>query len=212
MRAGVAWTHGGTLAATSSSEETTFTLHMPLGAAPDLAVPAAERANVWPVPMISGEGAGGCSIVDVLFGGSRGPKRQLAVIGARWSCMARADVTFTKAHAPLVLVVEDEIFLRYVTADYLEECGFAVLQAANADEAVGLLQRNRNVGAVFSDIQMPGSMNGLGLARWITETFPGVKVLLTSGLITPAAAQEWTLLAKPYDMAEVERRLREMTA
>ncbi len=78
--------------------------------------------------------------------------------------MARADVTFTKARAPLVLVVEDEIFLRYVTADYLEECGFAVLQAANADEAVGLLQRNRNVGAVFSDIQMPGSMNGLGLA------------------------------------------------
>lgn len=126
--------------------------------------------------------------------------------------MARADATFTKAHAPLVLVVEDEIFLRYVTAEYLEDCGFSVLQAANADEAVGLLQRNRNVGAVFSDIQMPGSMNGLDLAHWITETLPGVKVLLTSGQVPPATAWEWTLLAKPYDMAEVERRLREMTA
>jgi CheY-like chemotaxis protein len=126
--------------------------------------------------------------------------------------MARADATFTKAHAPFVLVVEDEIFLRYVTADYLEDCGFSVLQAANADEAVGLLQRNRDVGAVFSDIQMPGSMNGLGLAHWITETLPGVKVLLTSGQVLPATAREWTLLAKPYDMAEVERRLREMTA
>jgi CheY-like chemotaxis protein len=126
--------------------------------------------------------------------------------------MARVDATFAKAHVPLVLVVEDEIFLRYVTAEYLEDCGFSVLQAANADEAVGLLQRNRDVGAVFSDIQMPGSMNGLGLAHWISETLPGVKVLLTSGQLLPAAARKWTLLAKPYDMAEVERRLREMTA
>ena len=126
--------------------------------------------------------------------------------------MARADATFTEAPAPLILVVEDEIFLRYVTAEYLEDCGFSVLQAANADEAVGLLQGNRGVGAVFSDIQMPGSMNGLGLARWITETLPGVKVLLTSGQVLPSTAREWTLLAKPYDMAEVERRLREMTA
>jgi CheY-like chemotaxis protein len=126
--------------------------------------------------------------------------------------MARADPTFTNGHAPLVLVVEDEIFLRYVTADYLEDCGFSVLQAANADEAVSLLRKNREVGAVFSDIQMPGSMNGLGLAHWISETLPDVKVLLTSGHVLPGAAREWPLLAKPYDMAEVERRLRQMTA
>lgn len=126
--------------------------------------------------------------------------------------MARADATSTETHAPIVLVVEDEFFLRYVTAEYLEDCGFAVLQAANADEAVSLLERNRNVGAVFSDIQMPGSMNGLALAHWITETLPGVKVLLTSGQVLPTSAREWTLLAKPYDMADVERRLREMTA
>jgi two-component system, response regulator PdtaR len=126
--------------------------------------------------------------------------------------MAGVDAAFTNGHAPLVLVVEDEFFLRYVTAEYLADCGFSVLQAANADEAVGLLQTNSDVGAVFSDIQMPGSMNGLGLAHWITETLPDVKVLLTSGQVLPAAAREWTLLAKPYDMAEVERRLREMTA
>jgi len=125
--------------------------------------------------------------------------------------MARAETTFTSEPAPLVLVVEDEIFLRYVTAEYLEDCGFSVLQAANADEAVGLLQRNQDVGAVFSDIQMPGSMNGLGLAHWITETLPDVKVLLTSGQVLPGTEREWTLLPKPYDMAEVERRLREMT-
>ena len=126
--------------------------------------------------------------------------------------MAGIDATFTKAQSPVVLVVEDEFFLRYVAAEYLEDCGFSVLQAANADEAVGLLRSNRDVGAVFSDIQMPGSMNGLALAHWITETLPDVKVLLTSGQVLPAAAREWTLLAKPYNMAEVERRLREMTA
>ena len=126
--------------------------------------------------------------------------------------MAGIDATFTKAQSPVVLVVEDEFLLRYVTAEYLEDCGFSVLQAANADEAVSLLRSNRDVGAVFSDIQMPGSMNGLALAHWITETLPDVKVLLTSGQVLPAAAREWTLLAKPYNMAEVERRLREMTA
>ena len=65
---------------------------------------------------------------------------------------------------------------------------------------------------LFSDIQVPGSMDGLVLAHWITETLPGVKVLLTSGRVPFPGAQEWTLLSKPYDMAEVERRLHEMTA
>ena len=162
--------------------------------------------------MTSSDGSSSCSIVNALFGDGRRPKQQRAVIGRLLICMARVDATFTNGHAPLVLVVEDEIFLRYVTAEYLEDCGFSVLQAANADEAVGLLRRNRDVGAVFSDIQMPGSMNGLGLANWIAETLPDVKVLLTSGQVLPTTAREWTLLAKPYDMAEVESRLREMTA
>jgi two-component system, response regulator PdtaR len=162
--------------------------------------------------MTSRDGSSSCSIVNALFGDSQRPKQQRAVIGRRLICMAPVDAAFTNGHAPLVLVVEDEFFLRYVTAEYLEDCGFSVLQAANADEAVSLLQANRDVGAVFSDIQMPGSMNGLGLAHWITETLPDVKVLLTSGHVLPGAAREWPLLAKPYDMAEVERRLREMTA
>ena len=59
---------------------------------------------------------------------------------------------------------------------------------------------------------MPGGMTGSGLvAHWITETLPDVNVS-TSVKVLAAVAREWTLLAKPYDMAEVERRLREMTA
>ena len=113
---------------------------------------------------------------------------------------------------PLVLVVEDESLLREVAAGYLQEHGFDVLQARNADEAVTLLQVRGRVGAVFSDIQMPGSMNGLGLAHWISGAVPDVKVLLTSGRIRRGVAPEWPLLAKPYDMADVERRLRAMVA
>lgn len=97
-------------------------------------------------------------------------------------------------------------------AEYLEESGFDVVQAKSADEAIDVLTTEDHIDAVFSDIQMPGSMNGLGLAHWISDALPDVKVLLTSGNVLPAALQEWTLLAKPYDLADVERRLRAMVA
>jgi CheY-like chemotaxis protein len=112
--------------------------------------------------------------------------------------------------SPLILIVEDESFLREVTAGYLEDCGFAVLQAESADDAIGMLREQDHISAVFSDIQMPGSMNGVGLAHWISDSLPEVKVLLTSGRIMPATAQEWTFLPKPYTMVELERRLRAM--
>jgi CheY-like chemotaxis protein len=120
------------------------------------------------------------------------------------------ETAVAQARAPVVLVVEDEPCLRLVAADYLEECGFAVLQAANADEAIALLRRRDGVAAVFSDIQMPGSVNGVGLARWIAEALPDVAVLLTTGQTLHGNPREWPLLAKPYDLAEVECRLREM--
>jgi len=126
--------------------------------------------------------------------------------------MARAADDFRDAGAFIVLVVEDEALLREATVLYLEDCGFSVLQAANADQAIELLQTHERVGAVFSDIQMPGSVNGIGLAQWIGEILPAVKVLLTSGQVLPVAAREWTLLTKPYEMADVARRLRGMIA
>jgi len=124
--------------------------------------------------------------------------------------MSLREIAVAEVHAPVVLVVEDEPCLRLVAADYLEECGFAVLQAANGDQAIALLRRHDSVAAVFSDIQMPGSVNGVGLARWITEALPDVAVLLTTGQAQHANPREWPLLAKPYDLAEVERWLREM--
>ena len=62
-------------------------------------------------------------------------------------------------------MVEDDAFLRSLTVEYLEDCHFAILEAATADEAIGLLCANRRIGAVFSDVQMPGRMSGIDLAE-----------------------------------------------
>jgi CheY-like chemotaxis protein len=111
---------------------------------------------------------------------------------------------------PLVLVVEDEFLLRLMAVEYLESRGFAVLQAESADQAIGQLRADPRISAIFSDIQMPGSMDGVDLARWSRRERPDVKVLLTSGRGLPAGGQEWTMLAKPYRMGDVERELRDL--
>lgn len=114
-----------------------------------------------------------------------------------------------------VLVVEDEILIRLTVADYLRECGMHVLEAANADEAMRVLEADVNVDVVFSDVQMPGGMDGFALARWIREHHPQIRVLLTSGLArTHAVArdlcEESPFVPKPYDHGQLLERLREL--
>jgi two-component system, response regulator PdtaR len=124
--------------------------------------------------------------------------------------MFQSNDTSDQPRGPLVLVVEDELLLRVMMVEYLQSCGFAVLQAESADQAMGHLRADRHIGAVFSDIQMPGSMDGVGLARWSRRERPDVKVLLTSGRRLPPGGEEWRMLAKPYRMGDVERELREL--
>lgn len=81
-----------------------------------------------------------------------------------------------------ILVVDDEVLIRLEISDYLRDCGFRVIEAAQADEAVAVLSASEPIDLVFTDIHMPGSMDGFGLARWIRDNRPDVKVLLTSGL------------------------------
>ncbi|MGZ5904834.1 MAG: response regulator, partial [Reyranella sp.] len=68
---------------------------------------------------------------------------------------------------PTVLVVEDEILVRTVIAAYLRDCGFDVVEAGSADEAVRVLEAGVRIDIVFSDINMPGSLDGFGLAQWL---------------------------------------------
>jgi DNA-binding NtrC family response regulator len=104
-----------------------------------------------------------------------------------------------------VLVVEDEILIRLSLAEVLRDEGFSVLEAANADEAVAVLASSATIDVVMTDVNMPGSLDGLALGRFVRTTRPGLKVIVVSGRVTPAAATEAAdaFLAKPYDAERV---------
>jgi CheY-like chemotaxis protein len=83
---------------------------------------------------------------------------------------------------PTILIVEDEAMIRLALSDYLQDCGFTVLDVTNAAEAVAVLQtKTFAIDVVLTDVRMPGEMDGFGLARWIREHRPGLPVLITTG-------------------------------
>jgi CheY-like chemotaxis protein len=96
----------------------------------------------------------------------------------------------------------------------IENAGFEVIQAANADEAIAILTARPDIHVVFTDIQMPGSMDGLKLARFVRDRWPPIKIVATSGLVRvedddlPAGS---VFLRKPYHGAEVVAALRKLT-
>src|SRR5256714_8372306 len=82
-----------------------------------------------------------------------------------------------------VLVVEDEMVLRMRAVDIVEDAGFTAVQAVNADEALAILESRSDISLLFSDIQMPGSMDGLKLAYAVHDRWPSIKIILVSGQI-----------------------------
>jgi CheY-like chemotaxis protein len=118
---------------------------------------------------------------------------------------------------PTILVVEDEVLIRMAVSDYLRECGFHVVEAGNAEEAIAVLKSDTTVDIVFSDVNMPGSLDGFGLAQWIRRERPQLKVILTSGVTRKAKeagslCEHGPLLAKPYHHGELERQIRQLLA
>jgi CheY-like chemotaxis protein len=116
--------------------------------------------------------------------------------------------------SPAVLLVEDDVLVRSVTAAYLRECGLDVIEARDAHEAIRVMEASVRVDIVFSDINMPGSIDGFGLARWVRRERPDLKIILTSGAGQGARStdEDGPILAKPYDHAELERRIRALLA
>jgi DNA-binding NtrC family response regulator len=113
-----------------------------------------------------------------------------------------------------VLVVEDEALIRMSLVDELEDAGFRVLEAATADEAIGILSKNPNIEAIFTDIDMPGSMDGLKLAKLVGQTHPDMAILLTSGYLKiPKNDLPETVgfIAKPYEIDVVVNHIRDLT-
>jgi CheY-like chemotaxis protein len=117
-----------------------------------------------------------------------------------------------------VLVVEDEVLIRLVIADYLRECGYRVHEAASADEAIVVLEsRDVSVDIVFSDVIMPGRMDGFGLARWVRANRPQIDIVLTSGIdrsaeVAGMLCRGGPLLEKPYEPQKVVDRIKQLLA
>jgi len=116
-----------------------------------------------------------------------------------------------------ILVVEDDILVRMPIAQYLRDCGYKVIEASNADEAMQvLLHQGTSVDVVFSDIDMPGAVDGFGLAKWIREHRPGLEVLLT-GTVPRAVESAKDLceqgpMPKPYEAQVVHNHIRRLLA
>jgi CheY-like chemotaxis protein len=111
---------------------------------------------------------------------------------------------------PLVLVVEDEPLLRLHAVTLLEDAGHATLQAGSADEAIAHLESVADIRAVFTDIDLPGGMDGLRLAATIRERWPPVELILTSGHVQIAQGElpeRGHFLPKPYNSGQLTRVL-----
>lgn len=109
---------------------------------------------------------------------------------------------------PVILVVEDEGLVRMAAADDLVEAGFKVLEAANADQAIKMLETHPEITILFTDIDMPGSMDGIRLAHAVRERWPPVKLVLVSGHQSPASEilpADSAFFAKPYDMVRLSK-------
>lgn len=108
---------------------------------------------------------------------------------------------FTHNMVQTVLVVEDDPLLRMDAVDIIEDAGFRVLEAADADRALALLRRNGRIDALFTDIDMPGRMNGLELSRLVHATMPGMRIVVTSGqwsIEEDVLPDGGCFLSKPY--------------
>jgi two-component system, response regulator PdtaR len=114
-----------------------------------------------------------------------------------------------------VLLVEDEALVRMMSAEVLAEAGFEVLEAVNADDALSVLDGQPGIEALVTDIDMPGSMDGLALAHLAYERWPGMPVLLLSGKVRPAQSElppSGAFVAKPYASATLVSELLRLTA
>jgi len=115
----------------------------------------------------------------------------------------------------VVLVVEDEAIIRMSAVQMVEDAGFVVVEACNADEAIKILEGRPDIRAVFTDINMSGSMDGWKLAHAIRGRWPPIHLIVTSGMYIPKEGQlpvKGLFIRKPYSAEQVMAALRELSA
>jgi two-component system, response regulator PdtaR len=114
---------------------------------------------------------------------------------------------------PVVLVVEDEPLLRILAVEVVEQAGFTAVEARDADEAVVLLESRTDITLLFTDINMPGSMDGLKLAHAVRDRWPPIKILVVSGkqrLQSTDLPSNSCFVEKPYLASALVEELRSM--
>jgi CheY-like chemotaxis protein len=142
----------------------------------------------------------------------------LAALGLRVSCWGRQMSTQpgveSKAVATTVLVVEDEIFIRLAIAEVLRNASFRVIEAGNADEALAVLNSGCSIDALVTDIRMPGSIDGLGLADRVRSAWPHMKIIVVTSYSPtwPDPALFDLFIGKPYDPGHFIQRVRQLLA
>jgi CheY-like chemotaxis protein len=122
--------------------------------------------------------------------------------------LARGD-----ARTAIVLVVEDEILIRAAVAEYLRRLRYTVVEAADGAEAIAVFVSGELIDVVICDVDLPGTMDGLSLARWINRRRSAPPVLLTSGrgiALSAGKIPANSFIAKPYRLAELAKRLKSM--
>ncbi len=111
-----------------------------------------------------------------------------------------------------ILLVEDETLTRMMLADELQSHGHNVIEAADADEALAILRANAPITLLFTDIKMPGAVDGLGLARFARAQFPDLKIIIASAHVGLVhwAAEAHAAFPKPYDVDRLIQRINEL--
>ena len=115
---------------------------------------------------------------------------------------------------PVVLIVEDEPLVRLGAVQAIEDAGFEVIEAADADEAIRILENRSDIRVVFTDIHMPGSIDGLKLAHAVRDRWPPIKIIVTSGHVQVSEQdlpEGGRFFAKPYNSAQITDTIREWT-
>ncbi|MGU3664186.1 response regulator [Methylobacterium sp. A49B] len=114
---------------------------------------------------------------------------------------------------PVVLVVEDEPLQRLMAVDLVEEAGFDVVHVAGADEAVRVLESRPDIRVVFTDIDMPGGLDGMRFAATIRDRWPPIELVIVSGRRKPRDEElpaRGVFFAKPYKKEEITAVIRRM--
>jgi CheY-like chemotaxis protein len=138
--------------------------------------------------------------------------------------MARADFPLTfelsvmmgldhTTFPTVVLVVEDEMLLRMRAVDMVEDAGFTPIEAVDADQAVAILESRSDIAMLFTDIQMPGSMDGLKLAHAVHDRWPPIKIILVSGKLQLANIEipaDSRFFGKPFEARDMIAEMQDM--